>query len=84
MQYILKYGKGKIALSLLENANVTVIEPRHAQPLEDPLGEFSRALNSPLSCPRFEDMTAPGSIAIAVPDETRPFPTVLLLPPLLE
>ena len=58
MQYILKYGKGKIALSLPENANVTVVEPRHAQPLEDPLGEFSRALNSPLSCPRSEDMTA--------------------------
>lgn len=84
MQYILKYGKGKIALSLPENANVTVIEPRHVQPLKDPLGEFSRALNSPLSCPRFEDMTVPGSIAIAVPDETRPFPTKLLLPPLLE
>lgn len=84
MQYILKYGKGKIALSLPENANVTVVDPRHAQPLEDPLGEFSRALNSPLSCLRFEDMTPPGSIAIAVPDETRPFPTKLLLPPLLE
>ena len=84
MQYILKYGKGKIALSLPENANVTVVEPRHAQPLEDPLGEFSRALNSPLSCLQFEDMTPPGSIAIAVPDETRPFPTKLLLPPLLE
>lgn len=38
MQYILKYGKGKIALSLPENANVTVIEPRHASLWKIPSG----------------------------------------------
>lgn len=83
MRHTVPYGKGSLSFELPESAFATVFEPRQVPPLLDPLAAFEQALDAPEHCPRLEDLAAPSSIAIAVPDETRPFPTRLLLPLLL-
>lgn len=84
MQYSVKYGAGSLCIDLPDTQPVTVVTPRHVPPLRDPVAAFAAALDAPVGCPRLEEMAAPVTVAIAVPDETRPFPIKLLLPPLLE
>lgn len=84
MRYAVKYGKQDLFLQIPETAQTTVIKPTTVEPLAEPLKDFETALNAPLGCPKLEDMPAPASVAIAVPDETRPFPVKLLLPRLLQ
>lgn len=84
MRYAVKYGKQDIFLNIPDTIQTTVVKPTTVKPLENPLGVFAAALDSPLGCPPLEDMLPPASVAIAVPDETRPFPIKLLLPPLLQ
>lgn len=83
MHLELKYGAGTLLLNLPDAARVDVFEPRDAPFLEDPVACLQAALDSPLGCLPLEGRDAPASVAVAVPDETRPFPTKLLLPPLL-
>lgn len=84
MLYELKYGGGQIAFTLPEGIEADVFEPREATPLADPVAALHGALDAPIGGERLEDMPHPSSVAIAVPDETRPVPLKLLLPPLLE
>lgn len=75
---------GTLPLVLPDTANVDVFEPNDTSFLEDPVSCLQTALDSPLGCLPLEGRDPPASVAIAVPDETRPFPTKLLLPPLLD
>lgn len=79
----LKYGAGELPLSLPDSLAVDIFEPADAPFIEDPAASLNAALSAPLGCPPFEGRDAPESVAIAVPDETRPFPLKLLLPLLL-
>uniref|UniRef100_B8IYJ9 Nickel-dependent lactate racemase n=1 Tax=Desulfovibrio desulfuricans (strain ATCC 27774 / DSM 6949 / MB) TaxID=525146 RepID=B8IYJ9_DESDA len=84
MLYTIKYGEGSLRVALPDTLSVDVFTPRQAPPLADPLAVFAGALDKPEGCPRLEEMAVPESIAIALPDETRPFPIKLLLPVLLK
>lgn len=84
MRQMVKYGKQELLLNFPHSTPVTVIRPTAVAPLATPLAAFAAALDAPMGCPRLEEMAAPATVAIAVPDETRPFPIKLLLPPLLE
>ena len=81
---MVKYGKQELLLNFPHSTPVTVIRPTAVAPLATPLAAFAAALDAPMGCPRLEEMAVPATVAIAVPDETRPFPIKLLLPPLLE
>ncbi|NHZ46062.1 lactate racemase domain-containing protein, partial [Nitratidesulfovibrio liaohensis] len=72
MRIDLKYGHGYVPLELPDSVHVDVFEPNPVQPLADPLAALHAALDEPLGCQRLEDRPAPRSVAIAVPDETRP------------
>lgn len=84
MRIELKYGKGYEYLELPDDIMVDVFEPNKVPPLEDPLAALRAALDQPLGCPPLEERPAPRTVAIAVPDETRPVPLKLMLPPLLD
>ena len=84
MRLELKYGAGTLPLDLPGHIHVDIFEPKDAPFLEDPAAVLHAALDNPLGCPPLEGRSAPRSVAIAVPDETRPFPIKLLLPPLLD
>lgn len=84
MHYELKYGTGTLPLYLPDHIHVDVFEPKEAPVLENPAADLHAAMDNPLGCPPLESRDAPHSVAIAVPDETRPFPIKLLLPILLD
>lgn len=84
MRIELKYGGGSLPLELPDSVHVDIYEPKSAEPLADPVEKLHAVLDAPLGCLPLEAREAPRSVAIAVPDETRPFPVKLLLPPLLD
>ena len=84
MRLDLKYGTDTLPLRLPDTLRVDVFEPGSTACLDDPAAALHAALNAPLGCPPLESREPPRSVAIAVPDKTRPFPLKLLLPPFLD
>jgi len=80
----LKYGDGYREFTLPDGADVTVMQTRAAPVVADERRALLDALAAPLGTCPLEAMARPASVAIAVPDETRPTPLKALLPPLLE
>lgn len=84
MRVELEFGKSGIALELPEGYNYRVLSSRSAQPLTDPAGEISTALDVPLAGPALRDLArGKRSAAIAVCDITRPAPNRVVLPHVL-
>lgn len=83
MKYALNYGLTEQYLHLPDTADVSVLAPLPLPPLEDLPQRLQAALEKPLGCPPLGSRPRPQSIAIAVPDETRPLPLKEILPPLL-
>lgn len=82
----LKYGSGKIRIAIPEKAKVSILEPLQTPVLGSVPDALEAALDAPLGGPALEtimDERRPRSVAIAVPDETRPAPLCEVLPPLL-
>ncbi len=82
----LKYGSGKIMVTLPDKAVVSILEPQRMPVLASVVASLDSALNAPLGCPALETIIEnrrPRSVAIAVPDETRFAPLREILPPLL-
>jgi len=83
----LKYGTGKIRIAIPAKAKVSILTPQRAPVLGSLKDTLAEALHAPLGCPPIETIMRdprPRSIAIAVPDETRPAPLREILPPLLD
>lgn len=83
MDIELKYGQGYRHVHFPDEVRVDVLRPSPIAPLPDPAAALEAALNAPLQVRPFTARPRPASVAIAVPDETRPTPLALLLPPLL-
>jgi lactate racemase len=82
MNVTLKYGRGSCELEIPGKAEVTELRPNGLPGLEDVEAALREALDHPLQRPRFEQLItekAPRSIAIVVPDATRPTPVKSLL-----
>lgn len=84
MDITLKYGHSHTTLSFPDQVEVDVLEPTSLPVIGDMAEAMDGALDRPLRLPRLEERAAPATISIAVPDETRPFPTRTLLPLLLQ
>jgi nickel-dependent lactate racemase len=79
----LAYGRGSLGLTLPVDADV--IRPKHAVPLADPVAAVREALRAPLVGPPLHDAVPAGArVGISVCDVTRPFPSRLVLPILLD
>ena len=82
----LKYGNGKIRIAIPAKAAVSILEPLQAPVLTSVEIALDAALSDPLGGPALEtiiEQRRPRSVAIAVPDETRPAPLRQVLPRLL-
>jgi nickel-dependent lactate racemase len=82
----LKYGSGKIRIPIPEKAVVSILEPLRTPVVDSVEAALDSSLSAPLGCSAIEEILEqrrPRTIAIAVPDETRPAPLRELLPPLL-
>lgn len=81
----LRFGKGELTLEIPERNLLRVIEPRERPGVPDPEAEVRRALAEPIGCGRLSEQALRGRRAVVmVSDVTRPSPTSVLLPPLLE
>ncbi len=83
MQAHLKYGQGYFDLDLPDSANVTFMQSAELPAIEDLAQEVGKALEKPLDMPKLSETAMPKSIAIAIPDETRPTPIKEILPTLV-
>lgn len=86
MDVVLKYGRGECRLRIPERADVEILQPAALPPLANVEAALEKALAQPLNRPSFDRMIreiAPKTVAIAVPDETRPAPLGVILPVLL-
>lgn len=84
MKLKLKYGEGCKEFELPDGSDVTIMRPGEAPVAPDVRRALLDALDAPLGAPPLDRLPPPASVAIAVPDETRPAPLRELLPPLLE
>lgn len=83
MKFSLKYAKEKLTFTIPDGIQVDVMETTEVPVIEDVEKALLEALDAPMNAARLEDRPAPASVAVAVPDETRPTPLKTLLPPLL-
>ena len=85
MELDLKYGTGTIKVHIPESAQAHVLEPNHL----DPVDSVEQELTSALSGLKASDselsvrLSQAATVAIAIPDETRPLPVKKILPTLL-
>jgi nickel-dependent lactate racemase len=81
----LPYGKTEVCARIPTKNFIGSIEPVEKTGVPDPIEEIKRALNQPIGSQRLDKIVKPGAkVAIVVDDVTRPAPSKLLLPPLLE
>jgi lactate racemase len=83
----LKYGSRKIDIAIPEKAAVSILQPLQVPVLESAERVLDSVLSAPTGCEALEKLLErrrPRSVAIAVPDETRPAPLREILPVLLK
>ena len=86
MDLDLKYGKGTIRVHIPESVQTLILEPNHIDPVASVREELSKAL---VDLERSEaeliaKLTKSATVAIAIPDETRPLPVQKVLPILFD
>ncbi len=84
MKAHLKYGSDYLDINLPDNANITQMNSVELPSVDNVKSAMLKALENPLDMPNLASIPMPKSIAIAVPDETRPTPIKELLPVLIE
>ncbi len=82
---VVRLAYGRTGLDLRLPVPATVIRPRHAPPLADAEASLRDAMRRPLTGPPLRNLVPSGARAgISVCDVTRPFPSSLVLPVLLD
>ncbi|UCF82825.1 MAG: DUF2088 domain-containing protein, partial [Desulfobacteraceae bacterium] len=86
MNIELKYGDRQHVLRIPEKAETSILRPTRMSTLRSIGDALDNALANPLGCENLDKLVgriSPKTIAIAVPDETRPVPVKTILPILL-
>lgn len=84
MRVELAYGRGRLPLDVPDQA-ATVLEPTYIEGLADETAAVRTALREPLGRPPLRDFVAAGQrVAISICDSTRPMPSHIVLPVILE
>jgi nickel-dependent lactate racemase len=81
----LPYGKTEVCARIPTRNFLGSIEPEEKPAVDDAKAEIKRALSQPIGTPRLGEIAKAGDkVAIVVDDATRPTPSYLMLPPLLD
>ncbi len=85
MQYTVAIGERKQSVEIPEELVLAVLEQNEVQVELTGADAVSQAINNPIGSPKLEEIIKPGEkIAIITSDLTRPIPSYIVLPPLLE
>jgi nickel-dependent lactate racemase len=81
----LPYGKTEVCLRVSARNLLGSVEPREKLGVEDARAEVERALKEPVGSRRLSEIAKPEhKVAIVVDDATRPAPSYVMVPPLLD
>ena len=81
----LPYGKTEVCARIPAKNFLGKIEPKEKSGVDDAIAEIKRALQEPIGTKRISEIAKPGDkVAIVVDDFTRPAPSHLMVPPILE
>jgi len=81
----LPYGKTEVCARIPAQNFLGTIEPKEKPGVPDPIAEIRRALQEPIGTKRISEIAKAGDkVAIVVDDFTRPAPSHLMVPPILE
>ncbi|MEM0007558.1 MAG: nickel-dependent lactate racemase [Candidatus Bathyarchaeia archaeon] len=81
----LPYGKTEVCLRVPARNLLGSIEPKEKSGVPDALAEVERALKEPIGTRRLSEIAKPEyKVAIVVDDATRPAPSHVMVPPLLD
>lgn len=81
----LPYGKSEVCVRIPTRNFLGSIEPREKPGVPDAKVEIERALKEPIGCKKLSEIAKPESkVAIVVDDATRPAPSGLIIPPILD
>jgi len=81
----LPYGKSDVCVRIPTRNYLGSLEPKEKAGVSDPHAEILRALQEPLSSKRLCEIAKPESnVAIVIDDDTRPAPSHLMIPPILD
>lgn len=81
----LPYGKSEVCVRIPTRNFLGSIQPREKPGVPDARVEIERALKEPIGSKRLSEIAKPESkVAIVVDDATRPAPSALMVPPILD
>jgi nickel-dependent lactate racemase len=81
----LPYGKSEVCVRIAAQNFLGSIDPREKQCVSDARAEVERALKQPISSKRIGEIVKPESrVTIVVDDATRPAPSYVIVPPILD
>jgi len=81
----LPYGKTEVCARIPAQNFLGTIEPKEKPGVSDSIAEIKRALQEPIGTKRINEIAKAGDrVAIVVDDSTRPAPSHLMVPPILE
>ncbi|MGM0603704.1 MAG: nickel-dependent lactate racemase [Bacillota bacterium] len=85
MEFKLKYGHEKVKVDVPEKNLMAELLPEDVKALKDPEAEVIRALAEPIESKKLKDLVSDkDQVVILASDISRPSPSYLLLPPIVE
>jgi len=81
----LPYGKAEVCARIPTQNFLGLIEPKEKPSVQDARAEIERAIQEPIGSSKLREIVKPEhKVAIVVDDATRPAPSYLMVPPLLD
>jgi len=85
MKVSLNYGYDSIALDIPDKNYMGTLNPKDTREIEDPINEVRRALANPIGSKKIKELvSSQDKVVILASDVSRPSPSYILLPPILE
>jgi len=85
MNVSLNYGYNSITLNILDKNYLGTLNPKDIEELSNPIAEVKRALANPIGSKKLKELVlSKDKVIILVSDISRPAPSSILLPPILE
>jgi len=85
MKVSLNYGHDSMALGIPDKNYMGTLSPKDTREIEDPINEVRRALTNPIGSKKIKELvSSQNKVIILASDVTRPSPSYILLPPILE
>jgi len=85
MEISINYGNTLKTLEILDKNYLGILNPKEVAAVGDPIAEVKRALANPIGSKKIKELVSTkNKIAILVSDISRPCPSYILLPPIIE